>query len=257
MEIMCSIPMQNMHFKEINPVFCGYQHCDPGYSFGPAVRHNFLLHCVVEGRGTLYKNGEAYPVEQGEAFLIEPEEITTYTADTENPWYYIWVEFSGEQAMRLKELKSPVFEVDVSLFLNMIRCENMRSMREEYLTGQIFLLLSDIFKGKENKNYVKIAENFLLNNYMYPVKIEQVAASVGLDRRYLSRIFKEKNGIGMQQFLLNKRISEAKKLLKSGLSVSVVSSMVGYEDSFAFSKLFKNMCGLSPKKYALKNAKEN
>ncbi len=252
-----NIPLQNKTFTELNPVMCGYQRCAPGYSFGPAVRSHYLIHCVIEGEGRLYKDGKNYPVKAGQAFLIKPDEITVYTADEKRPWYYIWIEFNGSLANQLKVLKHPVFEMDTNLFLNIRKAKDVANMREEYLAGQLFLILAEIFKEKKNHNYVEIAENYLVSNYMYPVRIGSVAASIGLDRRYLSRIFKQKTGRSMQQFLLDKRIKEAKKLLSAGISVSTVARMVGYDDPFNFSKLFKASCGMAPKKFASQNRKSD
>lgn len=248
--VMHNIPIENKGFRELNPVMCGYQQCSPGYSFGPAMRYHYLIHCVVEGKGTFYKGGKTYPVSKGEAFLIEPDEITTYVADKEDPWQYIWIEFTGALAHQLKTLKVPVFKTDPALFFNIKKVETISNMREEYLAGQLFLIIADIFKEKKNHNYVEMAENYLLSNYMYPIRIESIATSIGLDRRYLARIFKAKTGRSMQQFLLEKRMEEAKKLLKTGLSVTTVAGMVGYDDPFGFSKVFKTSCGISPKKFA-------
>ena len=50
----------------------------------------------------------------------------------------------------------------------------------------------------------------------------------------------------MQQFLINKGLHEAKKLLSRGFNVEESARMVGYSDPFAFSKAFKKKYGVSP-----------
>jgi AraC-like DNA-binding protein len=81
---------------------------------------------------------------------------------------------------------------------------------------------------------------------MENVTISGIAESLGLNRKYLARIFKESRGISMQECLISKRLHEAKKLLLSGYGASESAYMVGYSDPFGFSKAFKNKYGVPP-----------
>ena len=83
--------------------------------------------------------------------------------------------------------------------------------------------------------------------------VSNIAAEMGLDRRYLARLFKSNMGMTVQDYLIKVRMENAKKILKSGTSVSATASLVGYNDSFNFSKMFKKYTGVSPKAYVLKN----
>lgn len=80
--------LTNRNLQDLNPLVAGEEYCAPGHSFGPAIRRYTLIHYVVSGRGSLYARGGKYPVEAGQAFLILPGEVTTYTADWEQPWHY-------------------------------------------------------------------------------------------------------------------------------------------------------------------------
>ena len=81
---------------------------------------------------------------------------------------------------------------------------------------------------------------------MENVTISGIAESLGLNRKYLARIFKESRGISMQEYLISKRLHEAKKLLLSGYGASESAYMVGYSDPFGFSKAFKRKYGVPP-----------
>ena len=87
--------------SSVNPIILDYygsEQCEPGYKFGPFVRTSFVLHMVTRGCGCLYKKEGAFPVHAGQAFLICPEEVTTYQADQDDPWKYMWIGFHGYQA---------------------------------------------------------------------------------------------------------------------------------------------------------------
>ena len=89
----------------------GKEQCDPGHSFGPATRNHYLFHYVLSGTGTLMADNskgitQTYSVKSGQGFLIFPGQITTYFADQEHPWEYIWLEFDG---LKVKEAFRQLF----------------------------------------------------------------------------------------------------------------------------------------------------
>ena len=50
----------------------------------------------------------------------------------------------------------------------------------------------------------------------------------------------------MQEYLLNTRIKQAKKLLSKNISITDIAHMVGYDNIYEFSKIFKKKTGKSP-----------
>ena len=65
---------------------------------------------------------------------------------------------------------------------------------------------------------------------------------------YISKIFKSEIGDTPIRHLINIRLEKAKELLESGSgsSIQAVAAMVGYDDAYHFSKLFKKRYGISP-----------
>lgn len=41
----------NKDFIDLYLCYCGMEQCAPLYSFGPAIRPNYLLHYVLDGKG--------------------------------------------------------------------------------------------------------------------------------------------------------------------------------------------------------------
>ena len=123
-------------------------------------------------------------------------------------------------------------------------------------------------KAGDDREYLdfqrrKIKGNILLAAYYGPVTPGEISIELGvalpyledeinllLDRRYLVRLFKEKTGMGIQEYIIQVRMEHARTLLQSGFSVNTTASMVGYHDSFNFSKMFKKTTGTSPKQFA-------
>ena len=84
---------------------------------------------------------------------------------------------------------------------------------------------------------------------MEPLTVENIAQTMGFDRRYLSRVFARGYGMTVKEYLTSVRLSHAEKLLVAGYSVGDVAAMTGYRDVFNFSRIFKKKNGLSPLAY--------
>lgn len=62
--------------------YCGYEKCESGHFWGPAVRNQYLLHYVISGCGTYVVGGETYTLHAGSCFLIRPGERARCTPRT-------------------------------------------------------------------------------------------------------------------------------------------------------------------------------
>ncbi|PHE52840.1 AraC family transcriptional regulator, partial [Bacillus toyonensis] len=78
--------------------FCGFSKTLPFHTFGPAVRNSYIIHVVLDGKGTYYVKDEKYSLKKGSIFLIPPGESTFYRSDAEEPWLYAWLSFGGKVA---------------------------------------------------------------------------------------------------------------------------------------------------------------
>ena len=77
-----------------------------------------------------------------------------------------------------------------------------------------------------------------------------MASKLGVSRSYLSSCFKKSVGCSPQVFILNLRMERAGSLLRTTtLPVNVISAAVGYQDQLAFSKIFKQFYGVSPRDF--------
>lgn len=236
---------------DINPLFVGYERCEKGHAFGPAIRTYYLIHFVGEGSGTFSAAGKTQTVNAGEMFIIYPDEVTSYAADLTNPWSYCWAAFGGRYAKRFDLLDKRVYKVS-DLYFNKIKelTDNCKSANADFVISLIYNLLFELFRGEENNpDSVETVKNYIESNYMKDITVEQIARVVYLDRRYLGRIFKEKTGSTIQNYLISVRLANAAKFLRAGYSVTQCANMCGYRDAFNFSKMFKKHFSVSPKHY--------
>lgn len=258
---------------DLNMYHCGMEACRPGHYYGPAVRDHYLIHYIISGKGTFKYGEKVYHLKKGQGFLICPEDITYYQADSIEPWVYCWVGFRGHRAehyLRQAELdrESPVFAYDSDNALSdcifrMIDTYESNAWNETKILSLLYLFLSYLIghKGIEGISgkvedrrelYVKKAIEYIEMNYSRKIKITDIAEHIGLDRSYLGAVFKENVQKSLQQFLLEYRMDKACGLMKGGgLTISDISRSVGYDDPLLFSKMFKKVKGKSPKQYKL------
>ncbi|WP_199620917.1 helix-turn-helix domain-containing protein [Paenibacillus alkalitolerans] len=102
-------------------------------------------------------------------------------------------------------------------------------------------------KMKINDETLKLAMEFMNNNYNNNISVETVAEHVHLSASYLSRIFKDKTGTTVNDYLINLRIGKAIEMLhQTKLSIEEICRQVGYANVSYFNKLFKARIGQTP-----------
>ncbi len=248
---------------------CGLSRTESLHSFGPALKPHYLIHYILSGKGKFSIGGKVYPLEAGYGFLITPDELAFYQADEKEPWTYVWVGFSGTQAVEYianigLSVRQPVFKSDASeelyqIVKDMMEHNTFGLSNELRRNGQLGVFLSVIAEGSrlEKANeadraniYVRKAVSFIQSNYCNPIKVTDVAEYVCINRSYLYTLFQNSMGMSPQQFLTTFRITKATELLQlTDLPIESIALSCGYRDPLVFAKAFRQMKKMSPSGY--------
>lgn len=246
--------------QDIYPLQYGEQECDSGYGYGPCIRNFYFIHYVYRGKGYLLAEGQRYEIEAGQFFLIYPGQMAYYEADKEEPWMYRWVEISGAFCEEL--LSAAGFRKDGPVLADadgMVGTA-IRKMTEtggaefglvmEKLWGIVHAMTAgklDDVRESRGSEYVRKCEAYMRANLHKKLRITELAAYAGIDRSYLSRIFRDQMGQSPQQYLLKMKMeAAAQHLKKKDISVKEVALCVGYDDPLEFSKQFRRYFQVSP-----------
>ncbi|AZS16302.1 AraC family transcriptional regulator [Paenibacillus lutimineralis] len=104
-----------------------------------------------------------------------------------------------------------------------------------------------------SKVVIKV-EQFIYNNLYQKLSVQEIANNVGLSADYLSKQFKKDTGITIVDYILQEKIKEAKNLINyTNLSISEISNYLQFYDQSHFIRVFKRICGITPKQYKLQN----
>lgn len=128
--------------------------------------------------------------------------------------------------------------------------------------------IADCIKNKkwlEMKNTVSKVKIELSNSKIAPIIKyinehinENILLSLGanlcnMSQSQFSRTFKKETGKTFKEYVLLKKIEQAKFYIKTtDKSFSEISDFLGFEDSSYFTKLFKKYEGITPKEYKIK-----
>lgn len=243
--------ISNASLSYINPLICGEEQCPAKHSFGPHKRQYYLLHYVLSGKGILKKNEKTYTVNADECFVIRPNEITYYEADSENPWHYVWIGFTADipipNAISNNEIISDKRLRELFLSLKSV-CE-IENNKEEYLSCIIFQIFQKLTISETVKNQlVETAKLYIDSNYMNDISVSSISEMLHINRSYFYKIFKKEEGISPQQYICSFRLNNAKLMLKkTDKTINQIAEDCGFSDVFTFSKAYKNMFNHSPK----------
>ena len=92
---------------------------------------------------------------------------------------------------------------------------------------------------------------------MYKRQVNNIIEYIGLNRSYLSTLFKKNIGITIQEYLTIFRLSRANELLDiTNESIENVANSCGYKDPLIFTKAYKKKYGVTPTQHRKKDRKE-
>ncbi len=266
--------LEDLHHSTIDLYLstCGIQNCFGGHAFGPGKRDSYILHFISDGKGEFSCGGKTYQLEKGDVFLVKPDVEVSYRADEKQPWSYMWVGFQGIKAASY--LTAAGLEGDVvtcrcentplifSYIQQMIICRHLNQaneLRREAALLQVLSTLIEEYKASLPKEerydypyqvYVEQAVDYIQRNLRNHVKVNDIASYIGIDRSYLTNIFKCEVGVSPQEYMVRARMELAEHLLaETDKKIVEVAEETGYNDAMTFSKAFKKYKGMSPSEY--------
>lgn len=273
----------NQNFVDLGLFQFGWERCAPAHSFGPAARNHYLFHYILSGTGTLMADDskgvtQTYSIKSMQGFMIFPNQITTYVADKQLPWEYVWLEFDGLRVKSLLDtiglsLDKPIYHARNKNLREDMANEMLYIARHKdespfHLIGHLYLFLDYLLRSAADEQlesgsklrdfYIHEALTYIEHNFQNEITIEDIAGVCGLNRTYFGKIFKEALGKTPQEFLLNYRMLKAAELLKlTSLSIGDIGLAVGYANQMHFSRAFKNNYGISPREWRYQNHVNN
>lgn len=113
--------------------------------------------------------------------------------------------------------------------------------------------MGNIRKAKDNEK-IRLLVNEWVKNKEYlknDIGIEKLGKKLGVNRTYISNYINDTYQVNFNTWIHRMRITDAKQMIidNPGITMGQISIMTGYTDQAHFSKLFKQITGVSPMKW--------
>lgn len=252
--------------SDIGMYYCGKRINTLNHVYGPEIRNHYLFVLVNKGEASFFHKSGTIKLKAQDMLVMCPGERIHYVADT--PWSIQWVGLYGltvENYMRELSIDGdhPIIRVEQYYEMQEVLEElyQINSYRTEYyrckqieLIYRFFSLLLQKSSKEFNGDIAESCKKIIDYNYGRDITVQEIAKTLHIDSAYLTRKFVQNYGVAPKEYLIDKRVKKAKKLLmESDARIKEISGSVGYADQLYFSRIFKKKVGLSPLEYRKNN----
>ncbi|MBR4173861.1 MAG: helix-turn-helix domain-containing protein [Lachnospiraceae bacterium] len=231
---------------------------------------SYLFFIVTKGSGSLIYDDSVYSLSAGSCAFIDCKYPYSHTTAPDNLWELRWCHFYGPTMTTIynkycerggRPVFTPTdpgqFYMVLSDLYNIAGSEDyIRDMLiNEHLGSLIRLIMSESWHPENQalpskKAGVLEVKRYLDENYSERINLDDLCNRFFISKYYLTHSFKEQFGLSITNYLLSVRITHAKQLLRfSGKTVEEIGYEVGIGAPAYFSRVFKNVEGVSPSVY--------
>ena len=235
----------------------------PGYFAEREGLHSFLLLSTISGKGLLRYKEREYPLQSGDTFWIDCMQRHSYRTDSD--WKFYFLHFSGNSSAgfyKLWEDRGPIVSAGISLeekIADIMQWNRTPSPGTELRTSQVISqALTDILLASTQlaappesaPDYLLRILRYIDQHFAENITLQELSALFGANPVYISSEFKRWFGIHYRTYLIGKRLSRAKELLKySDFSVAAISDEVGFPSPSYMIETFRTREGMTPLQY--------
>lgn len=221
---------------------------------------------VKDGKGTVTLSDKRMTLAKGNGLIIDQGENIKIKADNIEPFTLIYIHITGKSTGNIlanieKRENGPLLNLGTNSKVSDTAYDLIIECSKPYRTDySIMLFFYDFINSVDEqymerkiptKNaYMTRAVEYIKQNYNKNISVENIANLLGIERSYLSRLFKTYKNKSTQNYIIDYRMYKAKRMFEEeDMNVSQVCAAVGYTNIYCFSRIFKSRVGMPPKEY--------
>lgn len=242
----------------------------------------FLIAVCMEGAALLCMEGVRHRCGRSDVALIPRGAAYRILPEGENAWVAVWRLFP-EVLECLRDRGCGVAQqlAELTAHGRVLRPEGGGQGRLDWLVGSLLEGPADPFTGcyqmaamelllielcrmlgggaeggkeksgeTERSQLIKNVITYINEHYQEDIRLSSLARQFWVSPSYLSRQFKSKVGVNIIQFITQRRLQAAQRLLiTSDLNIGEISSRLGFKSGNYFYTVFKKSYGISPREY--------
>lgn len=247
----------------------GHFYAEKDYLVAREYHDSFLFLFCILGTGIVSSNNLTLSLSPGSAVLLDCHAPHSYHTKDE-AWEFLWIHFNGAMAKTYYDLVNDdnprVMDFTGNEEFLQLFSSLSENLSDKDVSGslhhslQIERLLMEAAACRNNSGAgagtdwldgtIKKAVEMLRENYSSSVSLDDLCKELHISKYHFVRSFKKVMGIPPYAFLVNYRITQAKRLLvQSPLTIEEIAERTGFKDSAGFIASFKSHVGETPLHY--------
>lgn len=242
---------------------------------------------ITDGKGAFLLDDTIVNVNKWDLIIINPNCLHTEKSSlSDSPLEYIVLGIdslllnfpesysltNNEQQVNLYRIMN--FSKDKEIILNYFNqlineIENKEFNYEHVCKSILTLFITHIIRSTTSLRFIEQSQeklnlecikikNYIDSHYAQNITLDFLSDLSYMNKFHLVHTFTKQIGISPINYVINKRIQEAKNLLgTTGYSIRDIASIVGFSNSSYFSQMFRKVTGISPKSYRIENSKKS
>jgi AraC-like DNA-binding protein/mannose-6-phosphate isomerase-like protein (cupin superfamily) len=228
---------------------------------------SFLFIYVLSGRGTFTYEGITYNLAQQDCILIDCQQRYTHISSENAPWELLWIHFNGPGArgyydyivqkkghlIHLPESRRISESIEELISIHENRTDDTDIRASAIIVNILTMCASrNLDSPDESALSYKLALVFkyIDEHFSEKITLDQLAKDFSISKFYLTREFKKEYGVTIVQYLLSKKITHAKTLLRyTELPIEEIAVQCGIGDASYFNKVFRKLEGMTASQY--------
>lgn len=169
--------------------------------------------------------------------------------------YYFFLSYVEEDALIKEEMPYPSVVMEILLECFTLKAHTRWLLKFGSWVGNT---MENFHRGSKTDKIVEAAKEYVRENYGEKLTLAAIASKIGISQGYLSSVFKKQTGGNLNDYINQIKIEKAKELLeKHEYMMYEISDMLGFENPYYFSKVFKKLTGITPSEYEMHRAAQN
>lgn len=245
----------------------GHFQCGPLFQLQRWSYDSYLIKYTIAGSGSLTYRQKTYTINPNQVIFINCFDMQEYHTHQCDCWENKWIHFNGCNSTKyfnmLYKQFGPVITMPkdnnlVSLLDTILRYNEEPDPYIEAKTSPVVLeILTQLMlagltqheRPSGKPSFVDEAIRFIEEHYTEPISAGDIAEQVNISLYHFIREFKKHTGFTPYEYLTKFRLSKAKYLLSSDISVAEIAEAIGFPNPSTFIRVFKSTENVTPNKY--------
>lgn len=243
------------------------------------MHHDLELLMVIEGKGTIIIKSKKYYVTKGDSLLINAFEsheiiaindaltviIIQFSKDIFKEYYPPLQNAYFKEILLRNEIENKDYHRFVQDILDIskeyLKADNLFELNcLRYLSDILYLIFkylkiqklseSEYLKIKKQNNRLDRISSYIDTHFQEPIRLSDIAQIENITTTHLSHFFTNNFGMTFQEYLKDKRLEYALRLINNqSLSLTEISERSGFSELKYMNQAFKDTFDLTPNEY--------